>query len=126
MRLGRTAAAGYGDLISRLWVCGSRRGSVLTLLCPQVRLIGCDWVALTMRFGDARGAKCKAGQVFGRAAAYLVGDQRGKPLQSVSVAECWYLCLRLRPAHPKFEFVINLQIAKTLRLTLAPGIDLDR
>src|SRR6266849_10492469 len=80
VRLGRTAAAGYGDLISRLWVCGSRRGSVLTLLCPQVRLIGCDWVALTMRFGDARGAECNAGHVFGRAAASLVGDQRGKPL----------------------------------------------
>jgi hypothetical protein len=30
-------------LIARLWVCGSRRGSVMTLLCPQVRLIGFDW-----------------------------------------------------------------------------------
>ena len=80
MRLGRRAAARYGDLIARLCACGSRRGSVLTLLCPQVRLIGCDWVALTMRFGDARGAECNAGHVFGRAAAYLAGDQRGKPL----------------------------------------------
>jgi hypothetical protein len=52
----------------------------MTLLRSLVRLIGCDWVALTMRFGDARGAECNAGQVFGRAAAYLVGDQRGKPL----------------------------------------------
>jgi hypothetical protein len=33
-----------------------------------------------MRFGDARGAECNAGHVFGRAAAYLVIDQRGKPL----------------------------------------------
>jgi len=33
-----------------------------------------------MRFGDARGAECHAGDVFGRAAAYLVIDQRGKPL----------------------------------------------
>src|SRR6202011_1354665 len=36
--------------------------------------------ALTMGFGDARGAECNAGHVFGRAAAYLVIDQRGKRL----------------------------------------------
>jgi hypothetical protein len=66
--------------MARLWVCASRRGSVVTLLCPQVRLTGFDWVALTMRFGDARGAECNAGHVFGRAAAHPVIDQRGKRL----------------------------------------------
>ena len=79
MRLGATAAACYGDLIARLWVCGSR-GLGITLLCPLVWPIGCDWVALTMRFGAARGAEFNAGQVFGRAPAYPVIDQRGKPL----------------------------------------------
>jgi hypothetical protein len=41
-----------------------------------------------MSFGDARGAECNAGHVFGRAAAYLVIDQRGKPLavRNVSVS----------------------------------------
>src|SRR5258708_38315215 len=62
-----------------MWVCGSRRGSGMTLLGPQVWLIGFDWVALT-RFGDARGAECNAGQGFGRAAADPVIGQRGKPL----------------------------------------------
>src|SRR5258708_2764274 len=62
-----------------MWVCGSRRGPGMTLLCPQVWLIGFDWVALT-RFGDARRAECNAGQVFGRAAAYPGIDQPGKPL----------------------------------------------
>jgi hypothetical protein len=33
-----------------------------------------------MRFGDTRGAECNAGHPFGRAAAYLVIGQRGKPL----------------------------------------------
>ena len=79
MRLGRIAAAGYGDLIARMWVCGSRLGSGTTLLRRLVWLIDFDW-ALTMGFRDARGAECNAGHVFGRAAAYLVIDQRGKPL----------------------------------------------
>jgi len=79
VRLGREAAARYGDLIALLWVCGSRRGSEMRLLCRQVWLIGFDWVALT-RFGDARGAEGNAGQVLGRAAAYPVIDQRGKRL----------------------------------------------
>ena len=75
-RLGRTAAARYGDLIAWLWVCGSGRGSGITVLCPLVWPIGSDWVASTMRFGDACGAECDAGHVFGRAAAYPVTDQR--------------------------------------------------
>jgi hypothetical protein len=79
VRLGRTAAARYGDLIARLWVCGSRRSS-MTLFCSQVRLIGFDWIALTMGFWDAHGAECHAEHVFGRAAAYPVFDQRGKRL----------------------------------------------
>jgi len=79
VRLGARAAARYGDLIARLWVCGSL-GLGITLLCPPVRLIGIDWIALTMGFWDAHGAECHAGHVFGRAAAYLVIDQRGKPL----------------------------------------------
>ena len=74
MSLGRTAAAGYGDLIARMWVRGSRLGSGTTLLRRLVWLIDFDW-ALTMRFRDARGAECNAGHVFGRAAAYLVIDQ---------------------------------------------------
>ena len=61
-------------------VCGSRRGSGMRLLCPQVWQIGFDWVALTMRFAGACGAECNTGQVLGRAAAYLVNDQRGRPL----------------------------------------------
>ena len=80
MRLGETAAAGYGDLIARMWVSGSRRGLGMTFLCSLVWPIGFDWVALTMRFGDAGGAECNAGHVFGRAAAYPVIDQRGKRL----------------------------------------------
>jgi hypothetical protein len=47
----------------------------MTQLCPQVRLIGFDWVALMMGFWDAGGAGCHAGDMFGRAAAYLVNDQ---------------------------------------------------
>lgn len=31
-----------------------------------------NWVALTKRFGDAGGAECNAGHLFGRAAAFLV------------------------------------------------------
>ena len=87
MRLGETAAAGYGDLIARMWVNGSRRGFGITLLCSLVWPIGFDWVALTMGFGDARGAECNGGHVFGRSAAYPVIDQRGKPLV-VGGAEC--------------------------------------
>ena len=41
-RLGRTAAAGYGDLMALMWVCGSRRGSGMTLLRPPVWLTGFD------------------------------------------------------------------------------------
>jgi hypothetical protein len=52
----------------------------MTSLCAQVRLIGFDWMKLTMGFWDARGADCNAGHVFGRATAYPVIDQRGKPL----------------------------------------------
>jgi hypothetical protein len=80
VRLGRTAAAGYGDLVAGLLVWRGRRGSGMTLLYPQVWLIGFDWVALTMGFGDVRGAECNAGHVFGRAAAYPVIDQRVKRL----------------------------------------------
>jgi hypothetical protein len=42
VRLGETAAAGYGDLIARMWVCGSRLGSGMTLLRRLVWLIGFD------------------------------------------------------------------------------------
>ena len=52
----------------------------MTLLCPLVWLISFDWAALKVRFADTRGAECHGGDVFGRAAAYLVIDQRGKPL----------------------------------------------
>jgi hypothetical protein len=67
-------------LIARLWVCGSRQGSEMTLLCPLVWLISFDWAALMMGFADARGAECHAGDVFGRAAACPVIDRRRKPL----------------------------------------------
>jgi hypothetical protein len=40
--LGETAAAGYGDLIARMWVFGSRLGSGMTLLRRLVWLIGFD------------------------------------------------------------------------------------
>jgi hypothetical protein len=40
--LGEAAAAGYGDLIARLWVCGSWLGSGMTLLRRLVWLIGFD------------------------------------------------------------------------------------
>ena len=42
VRLGETAAAGYGDLIARMWVCGSRLGAGMTLLRRLVWLIGFD------------------------------------------------------------------------------------
>jgi hypothetical protein len=42
VRCGETAAAGYGDLIARMWVCGSRLGSGMTLLRRLVWLIGFD------------------------------------------------------------------------------------
>src|SRR5216684_5920400 len=104
--VGRDAAAHYGDLIARLWVCGSRRGSAMTLLCPQVRLIGFDWVALTMRLGDARGAECDAGHVFGRAAAYPVIDQRGKPLV-VGVRNVAVWLMRYRSSLPSAGSVVG-------------------
>ena len=53
-----------------------------------------------MRFGDARGAECNAGHVFGRAAAYLVIDQRGKPLV-VRVRTGSYGVARLREGFRK-------------------------
>ena len=91
MRLGTTAAARYGDLMAVVGVCGSRRGSGMRLLCPQVWLIGFDWVALTMGFGDACGAEGNASHVLGRAAAYLVIDQRGTRL----VARVWNVAVLL-------------------------------
>ena len=42
VRLGTRAAARYGDLVARMWVWVSRRGSGMTLLCPLVWLIGFD------------------------------------------------------------------------------------
>ena len=42
MRLGETAAAGYGDLIARMWLCLSRLGAGMTLLRWLVWLIGFD------------------------------------------------------------------------------------
>jgi len=51
VRLGTTAAARYGDLIARMWVCGSRRGSGMTLLCPLVWLIGFEPTPGSTRLG---------------------------------------------------------------------------
>jgi hypothetical protein len=85
-RLGRTAAARYGDLMAVVGVCGSRRGSRMRLLCPQVWLIGFDWVALTMGFADACGAECNTGQVLGRAAAYLAAGSISTASSAAGVA----------------------------------------
>src|ERR1700730_10660199 len=109
-RLGRTAAARYGDLIAWLWVCGSGRGSGITVLCPLVWPIGSDWVASTMRFGDACGAECDAGHVFGRAAAYPVTDQRGKPLAVRNVAVS---LMRYRSSLPSAGSVVGSQHRKS-------------
>ena len=80
MKVGCDAAARYGDLIARLWCAEVGGLAGMTLLCPQVWLIGFDWIALTMRFEGARGAKCNAGHVLGRVMAHPVIDQRGKRL----------------------------------------------
>jgi len=80
VRFGSDGRRALADLMAIVGVCGSRWGSGKRLLCPKVWLIGFDWVALTMRFADACGAECNTGQLLGRAAAYLVNDQRGRPL----------------------------------------------
>jgi hypothetical protein len=65
----------YDDKADNLpWI--KALAEVRRLLCPLVWLIGFDRAGLTMRFGDARGGQCNTGQVLGRAAAYLVNDQR--------------------------------------------------
>ena len=59
-----------------------------------------------MRFGDTCGAECNAGHVFGRAAAYLVIDQRGKPLV-VGVRNVSVSLMRYRSSLPLAGSVVG-------------------
>src|SRR5258708_37107272 len=95
-----------------MWVCGSRRGSGMTLLRPPVWLIGVDR-ALTMRFGDPRGAECNAGHVFGRAAPHLVIDQRGKPLV-VRVRNVVVALMRYRSSLPSAGTAVGRRHGRAL------------
>ena len=59
-----------------------------------------------MRFGGARGVECHAGRVFGRAAAYPVIDQRGKPLV-VGVRNVSVSLMRYRSSLPSAGSVVG-------------------